>query len=81
MGGLDLLIFTGGVGENSYDLREYVCRNMEFFGIEVNDALNRVTRGTNTILSTDNSKVKVAVVATNEELVIATDTFELTKNL
>ncbi|MBE6213345.1 MAG: acetate kinase [Rikenellaceae bacterium] len=81
MGGLDLLIFTGGVGENSYDLREYVCRNMEFFGIEVNDALNRVTRGTNTILSTENSKVKVAVVATNEELVIATDTFELTKNL
>lgn len=81
MGGLDLLIFTGGVGENSYDLREYVCRNMEFFGIEVNDALNRVTRGTNTILSTENSKVKVAVVATNEELVIATDTFELTKDL
>lgn len=81
MGGLDLLIFTGGVGENSYDLREYVCRNMEFFGIEVNDALNKVTRGTNTILSTEDSKVKVAVIATNEELVIATDTFDLTKNL
>ena len=81
MGGLDMIIFTGGVGENSYDLREYVCRNMEFMGVEVNDALNKVTRGTNTILSTENSKVKVAVIATNEELVIATDTYELTKNL
>ena len=81
MGGVDLVIFTGGVGENSYDLREYVCRNMEFMGIEVDDALNKVTRGTNTILSTANSKVKVAVIATNEELVIATDTYELTKNL
>ena len=81
MGGVDLVIFTGGVGENSYDLREYVCRNMEFMGIEVDDALNKVTRGTNTILSTADSKVKVAVIATNEELVIATDTYELTKNL
>ena len=81
MGGVDLIIFTGGVGENSYDLREYVCRNMEFMGIEVNDALNKVTRGTNTILSVEGSKVKVAVIATNEELVIATDTYELTKNL
>ena len=81
MGGVDMIIFTGGVGENSYDLREYVCRNMEFMGIEVDDALNKVTRGTNTILSTEASKVKVAVIATNEELVIATDTYELTKNL
>ena len=81
MGGVDMLIFTGGVGENSYDLREYVCRNMEFMGIKVDDALNKVTRGTNTILSTEDSKVKVAVIATNEELVIATDTYCLTKNL
>lgn len=81
MGGVDLIIFTGGVGENSYDLREYVCRNMEFMGIKVDDALNKVTRGTNTILSTEDSKVKVAVIATNEELVIATDTYNLTKNL
>ena len=81
MGGVDMIIFTGGVGENSYDLREYVCRNMEFMGIKVDDAINKVTRGTNTILSTADSKVKVAVIATNEELVIATDTYELTKNL
>ncbi len=81
MGGVDLIIFTGGVGENSYDLREYVCRNMEFMGVKVDDALNKVTRGTNTILSTADSKVKVAVIATNEELVIATDTYNLTKAL
>ena len=81
MGGVDLVVFTGGVGENSADLRRYLCRNMEFMGIKLNDSVNDVTRGTNTIISTDDSKVKVAVIATNEELVIATDTYELVKNL
>ena len=81
MGGVDLVVFTGGVGENSADLRRYVCHNMEFMGIKLNDSVNDVTRGTNTIISTDDSKVKVAVIATNEELVIATDTYELVKNL
>jgi len=78
---VDLVIFTGGVGENSADLRRYVCKNMEFMGIKLNDAVNDVTHGDNAIISTDDSKVKVAVIATNEELVIATDTYELTKNL
>ena len=81
MGGVDLVIFTGGGGENSADLRRYVCKNMEFMGIKLNDAVNDVTHGDNAIISTDDSKVKVAVIATNEELVIATDTYELTKNL
>ena len=81
MGGVDMVIFTGGVGENSADLRRYVCHNMEFMGIELDDAVNDVTRGENTIISTADSKVKVAVIATNEELVIATDTYNLTKNL
>ncbi len=81
MGGVDMVIFTGGVGENSADLRRYVCHNMEFMGININDAVNDVTRGENTIISTPESKVKVAVIATNEELVIATDTYNLTKNL
>jgi acetate kinase len=52
---------------------------LEFMGVEINDAVNRPTRGTDTIISTDNSRVKVAVIATNEELVIATDTYNLTK--
>ena len=81
MGGVDLLIFTGGVGENSADLRRYVCENMEWMGISIDESINIKTRGVNTLLSTPESKVKVAVIATNEELVIATDTYELTKNL
>ena len=79
MGGVDLVIFTGGVGENSWELRDGACSGLEFMGVEINDAVNRVTRGSDTIISTANSKVKVAVIATNEELVIATDTYNLVK--
>ena len=81
MGGVDLVIFTGGVGENSADLRRWVCKDMEFMGIKIDDSINDVTHGDNAIISTADAKVKVAVIATNEELVIATDTYELTKNL
>ena len=77
MGGCDLIIFTGGVGENSADLRRWVSHNMEFMGVELNDAVNDATRGTDTIISTEQSRVKVAVIATNEELVIAQDTYRL----
>lgn len=79
MGGVDLIIFTGGVGENSADLRRYVCRDMEFLGLHYDEAINLRTRGENAMLSTPESKVKVAVIATNEELVIATDTYNLVK--
>ena len=79
MGGVDLLIFTGGVGENSADLRRYVCRNMEFMGLHFDDEVNVRSRGVNAILSTPESKVKVAVIATDEELVIASDTYNLVK--
>ena len=81
MGGVDLIIFTGGVGENSSDMRGSVCSNMEFMGIKIDESINAATHGDNAILSTPDSKVKVAVIATNEELVIATDTYNLTKNL
>ena len=81
MGGGDVLMFTGGVGENSAALRRYVCENMQFMGIEIDESINIKTRGTNTLLSTPEAKVKGAVIATNEELVIATDTYNLTKNL
>lgn len=77
MGGLDLVVFTGGVGENDSVLRETVCSKMEFLGIEFNADINRGLRGKNTILSKPASRVKVALVATNEELVIATDTFKI----
>ena len=79
MGGVDLIIFTGGVGENSSDLRRYVCRDMEFLGLHYDEEVNLRTHGDNAMLSTPESKVKVAVIATNEELVIATDTYNLVK--
>ena len=79
MGGVDLIVFTGGVGENSGELREGVCGGLEFMGVELDYEVNKPIRGVDTIVSTAESKVKVAVIATNEELVIATDTYNLTK--
>ncbi|MBP3482885.1 MAG: acetate kinase [Alistipes sp.] len=81
MGGVDLIIFTGGVGENSADLRRSVCSNMEFLGLHFDDETNKKSHGVDAMLSTPDSKVKVATIATNEELVIATDTYNLVKNL
>lgn len=80
MGGVDLIIFTGGVGENSADLRRSVCSGMEYLGLKFDDEVNRRSRGVDAILSTSDSKVKVATIATNEELVIATDTYNLVKD-
>ncbi len=79
MEGLDLLVFTGGVGENDPNLRSYVCRGMEFMGLQFDPAANDGVRGTDKILSATGSKVTVAVTTTDEELVIATDTYNLTK--
>lgn len=79
MGGLDLIVFTGGVGENSKELRKWVCSGLEFMGVEFDEAKNEAVKGDDKVLSADTSKVKVAVVATNEELMIATDTYNLVK--
>ena len=79
MGGVDMIVFTGGVGENSGDLREGVCKGLEFMGVLLDEAVNMPVRGVDTIVSTADSRVKVAVIATDEELVIATDTYNLTK--
>lgn len=79
MGGVDLVVFTGGVGENSAELREGACSSMEFMGIKIDKNINATVRGTDTIISSGDSSVKVAVIATNEELVIAMDTFNLVK--
>lgn len=78
MGGVDLIVFTGGVGENSKEMRASVCSGLEFMGVEFDEAANEV-RGEDKILSKPESKVKVVVIATNEELVIATDTYNLVK--
>ena len=79
MGGVDLIVFTGGVGENSGDMRESVCTGLEFMGVKFDTEANRGARGVNKLLSTADSKVKVAVIATDEELMIATDTYNLVK--
>ena len=79
MGGLDLIVFTGGVGENSDEMRQWVCSGLEFMGVEFDKARNAGVHGEDKILSADGSRVKVAVIATDEELMIATDTYNLVK--
>jgi acetate kinase len=79
MGGADVILFTGGIGENAYLVREAVCKNMEYMGVNLNEELNRGLRGEDTVLSTPDSRVKVLLLTTDEELVIATDTYNLCK--
>lgn len=79
MNGLDAIVFTAGLGENNTHLREEVCSDMEYFGIEIDREINAKTLRQSDIvkISTDNSKVAVYVIPTNEELVIARDTLAL----
>ncbi len=79
MGGVDLIIFTGGVGENQWQSRERICRGLEFMGVRFDVAANDGLRGEDKIISARGSEVKVAVVTTDEELVIARDTYRLTR--
>jgi acetate kinase len=74
MGGVDVLVFTGGIGENSAITREGVCEELSFLGIEIDKQVNKGSRGVEQILSKEGAKVKVMVVPTNEELMIAIDT-------
>jgi acetate kinase len=78
MGVVDLIVFTGGVGENDPATREQVCSGLEFMGVEFDCEANEGVRGKDKILSKESSRVKVMVTTTDEELVIATDTFRLT---
>jgi len=77
MGGADVVIFTGGVGENDWVTRAEVCKGLEFMGLEFDVEKNTKLRGKDAIISKPGSKVTVMVVPTNEELVIAQDTFEI----
>ena len=77
MNGLDAVIFTGGIGENSWEVREGVCTNMDFMGIKIDKELNKTVRGELKKISTPDSKAEVWVVPTNEELLIARDTLAL----
>lgn len=80
MGGLDLVVFTGGIGEKGPETRFDICSELEFLGINIDQEKNK-TRGKEAIISTDDSRVKVIVVPTKEELVIAQDTLEIVKNI
>ncbi len=81
MGGVDLVVFTGGVGENDDATRANVCSGLEFMGIEFDHDKNRGLRGTDAIISKEGSRAKVATICTNEELVIATDTFNIVSQM
>ncbi|GFN30697.1 acetate/propionate family kinase [Paenibacillus xylaniclasticus] len=79
MNGIDTLVFTAGVGENSSVLRKAVCDGLTFLGIELDEARNNERRKDTRIISADSSRVKVLVVPTNEELLIARDTYSIVK--
>jgi len=77
LGGVDLIIFTGGIGENDYVIRRWSCEGLEFMGVKFDKDKNCGVKGKDIVISADDSKVKVMAVTTNEELVIATDTVNI----
>ncbi len=82
LGGLDAIVFTGGIGENSDIVRRDVCKSLKFMGVKIDDSKNDGLRGKKVDISAQDSKVKVLVIPTNEEIVIARDTKEIVeKNL
>jgi acetate kinase len=81
MGGVDVIAFAGGVGENQGNMREACLKGLEFLGVELNKELNAKMRGEECVLSTPESKVKLLLIPTDEELMIASDTYEIVKGL
>ena len=79
MNGVDLIVFTGGIGENDPSVREYISKGCSYLGIDFNPEANDGLRGKDAILTKEGSKVVVAAITTNEELVIARDTMRLAK--
>jgi acetate kinase len=79
MGGVDIILFTGGIGENNFDVRARICEGLSFMGATLDLARNSGLCGEDADLTATGSKVKICVLTTNEELVIAQDTFALVK--
>ena len=77
LNGVDVIVFTGGIGENQTITREYICKGLNYLGVKFNKELNAKTRGEEVEISTPDSKVRVVVIPTDEELTIATDTMNL----
>lgn len=78
LNGCDCLVFTAGVGENGYDVREAICADMDYLGVKMDNEKNKV-RGKEVDVATEDSPVRIFVIPTNEELVIARDTLRLSK--
>lgn len=81
LSGVDVLVFTGGVGENQSHVRESVCSSLGFMGLKIDNELNATSRGQEVLLSTPDSTVKVVVIPTDEEFMIASDTLHIINNL
>ena len=81
MGGVDVIVFTGGIGENGDEMRRKISSNFEYLGLEFDENKNRGVRGKEVELSKDSSRVKIWIVPTDEELVIAGDTYEIVKGM
>jgi len=79
LGGVDVIVFTGGVGENMTEMRESVCEGLGFMGVKIDKAINAKSHGVEVLISTPDSKVKVVVIPTDEEYMIASDTLEIIK--
>lgn len=79
MGGVDAIVFTGGIGENAAGIREQIIEGLEFLGAKINKEVNSVRQKGDVKLSTEDSKVLIYKIPTNEELVIARDTYRLVK--
>ena len=77
MNGCDLLVFTGGIGENAWFMRHAILENMEWLGVSIDMTLNDATSGVDAVISTTDARVKTAVVLTDEELAIAVDTYKI----
>ena len=80
LGGVDIIVFTGGVGENQTLTREVACQGLEFMGVKIYAEVNKTVRGTEAVISSADSKVKVVVIPTDEEYMIASDTQEILLN-
>ena len=81
MNGVDAIVFTAGVGENDARMRGQIMEYMGYLGAAIDEDINKASRGKEAVISTADSKVKVMVIPTNEELMIARDTANLTANL
>ena len=79
MGGIDIVVFTGGVGENQINIRKNICKQLEFMGLEIDEEKNNV-RSEERLISKPTSKIKAYIIPTNEELMIARDTMKLIQN-